>query len=67
MRWKPRALVTGVSLAYFVGSSPAALAQTPLPEVQVNPPPVATPQRKTKRAAKSKCPSTNMLSPRNRL
>jgi hypothetical protein len=54
MRWKPRTLVTGVSLAFFVGSSPAALAQTPLPEVQVNPPPVATPQRKTKRAAKSK-------------
>jgi outer membrane receptor protein involved in Fe transport len=54
MRWKPRTLVTGVSLAFFVGSSTAALAQTPLPEVQVNPPPVATPQRKTKRAAKSK-------------
>ena len=54
MRWKPRTLVVGVSLGFLLNSSPAAIAQTSLPEVQVNPPPAATPQRKTKRGAKSK-------------
>jgi outer membrane receptor protein involved in Fe transport len=54
MRWKPRANVVGVSLGFLVNSSPLAIAQTPLPEVQVNPTPVVTPQRKAKRVAKSK-------------
>jgi hypothetical protein len=54
MRWKPRTLVVGASLGFLINASPAAIAQTSLPEVQVNPPLATPPQRKTKRVAKSK-------------
>lgn len=47
-------VVVCVSIGFWLGLPAGVSAQTSLPEVQVNPSPATTPQRKTKRAAKSK-------------
>ena len=61
MSLKSRAVFVGVALGLLFNASSPARAQTNLPEVDVNQPPAAAPQRKTKPKRRAKPVATRAL------